>query len=175
MSRRVLWATLALSLLVTLALYAVRLAPLESVLTARGHGIVALELAGTGPRFTAVVQDWGMEGVAAARAQTRWDFLWIPAYATALWAALQLAARSATGRLRRTGVRLATLVPVAAAADVVENVALLTALRGSFVHVLAPLATLAALVKFAILLAGLAVIVGALVRVSARGAGSPRG
>ena len=59
MSRRVLWATLALSLLVTLALYAVRLAPLESVLTARGHGIVALELAGTGPRFTAVVQDWG--------------------------------------------------------------------------------------------------------------------
>ena len=125
MSRRVLWATLALSLLVTLALYAVRLAPLESVLTARGHGIVALELAGTGPRFTAVVQDWGMEGVAAARAPTRRD--------------------------------------------------LLTALRGSFVHVLAPLATLAALVKFAILLAGLAVIVGALVRVSARGAGSPRG
>ena len=66
-------ATLALSLLVTVALYAVRLAPLESVLTARGHGIVALELAGTGPRFTAVMNDWGVEGVAAARAQTPAD------------------------------------------------------------------------------------------------------
>lgn len=163
MTSRRLWTLWSIALTATIAILLARLAPLEAVLAARGHGIVDLELAWTAQQFTEITTAWGAEGVTAARTQTLWDFAWIPSYALTLWASLKLSLRSATGTLARRGAQVAALIPVAAGCDVVENIALLLGLGDGPRAILAPLASAMATVKFAILLAAIVVLLACLV------------
>lgn len=170
-----LWLAFALGLVATIAGYAVWLGPLEAVLTARGHGIVALELAFTEARFAQIVRDWGEVGRAAAIEQVWWDFVWIPAYCLTLWSALRLAGAPTSLWTRRA----AAGVLLAGACDVVENIGLLRALSASSTGVVVPVISLMATVKFALLLVAAGVLVASLLmrllarrrRVSDPGAG----
>lgn len=146
-----LWAGFGGGVVVTTLLYAVVLGPLEAILRARGHGILDLELAWTTGRFDAITSAWEREGVLAARRQTWWDFLFVPAYVVTIRSALLLAARGATRGWRRWAERAAAGIVVAGAADYGENVGLLLGLRGSLPELAAPLASTLASLKFALL------------------------
>lgn len=88
--RRAHLLALATGLVTSAVVYAVGLAPAEAVLTARGHGIVAFELARIAANVDAMVADWGAEGVSAARASLLWDLAFIPGYVLVLWGAARL-------------------------------------------------------------------------------------
>ena len=175
-SRGRLWILWAIGMVSTIAVYAVWLGPLETILRAGGHGIVDLELAWTPARFDAITSDWGARGVRAAREQVWWDFLWIPSYALTIWASLKLAGSA----------RLAVLaVPMAGACDVVENIALLRGLHDTSAGLVVPVTSLIATIKFALLAFALVVLIWAIIsrlrrrshpaKVSSRDAGSPSG
>lgn len=154
---------LIVAFLAAVAVYAVGLAPLEAVMTARGHGIVDLELAWTNSRLATILRDWGSVGLSAARRQIWWDFAFIPAYALTLWSALRLA-----GGERRWARRAAVGVAVAALCDVVENLCLLVAVGGSRSGAWVALASVMASIKFVLLLVALGVLLGLLVGVLVR-------
>lgn len=84
-------------------------------------------------------------------------------YATALSTAISMLARALPAVWRKQQLQLANLLPwAAAAADVAENVAILTMLvtYPSFLAVLAPFAAAATCAKWALLLASVAVVAG---------------
>jgi hypothetical protein len=87
-----------------------------------GHGIVALELARGPQRARAIVDDWGAEGVAAARRSIRLDWAFVPSYVL-LGASLGLALDAPVA---------AGAVVVAGGCDVVENLAMLRVLDGRY-------------------------------------------
>lgn len=101
---------------------------------ARGHTIVALELAGTTERVDAVLAAWGDDGRRAATTQTWMDMGWLTLYATSLAAGTAAAADLARRHEWRRAALVADLAGwaavVGAACDAVENAAMLAELRG---------------------------------------------
>lgn len=165
MSRAGRWIALTVGLVSTVVVYAGWLAPLEAVLQARGHGIVALELAWTPDSFARIVSDWGREGVEAARQQIWRDHAFIPSYVLTFWAALTLAAPGARPVIARWAIRMAWVMPIAGLLDVIENVSLLRALDGAATSVTVSLASVCATMKFAVIvIAALALLTAQLRR-----------
>jgi hypothetical protein len=118
MGRRRILLLSALGFLATLAALAVLNARMTST---GGPGIVGLEFAGTRHRALEIMREWGRDGVTAARWANVVDYGFIAAYAVLL----SVAARGAgAGRL------VLALPLVAAAADAVQNGALLLLLGG---------------------------------------------
>jgi hypothetical protein len=96
--------------------------------------IVGLEVAGTVPRARRMLHTWGESGIAAARANIAWDFLFIPGY-TMVGAGLALAtlpsvahAFGASAAPFGLGVAAIAVPVIAAMADVGENVLMLVTL-----------------------------------------------
>ncbi len=143
--------------------------PLRS--PAAPQGIVSFELAGSLSRATAIVQSWDRRAMAYAGFSLGLDYLFMLAYATAFMLSCRWAAEQwqATG-WRRLGMTLATLMPVAALADVIENISLWRTLQ----HLTEPwphLARVMAVSKFSLLALGLLyVLVSLFMRVLRRSA-----
>jgi hypothetical protein len=167
--RRAHLLALATGLVTSAVVYAVGLAPAEAVLTARGHGIVAFELARIAANVDAMVADWGAEGVSAARASLLWDLAFIPGYVLVLWGAARLL-DTAPAR------RAATWALVAGVLDLVEDLALFRALDHPDDRAwAAPLAWVSAVLKFALLAGALvALFVGLVNRRRGRRSGTGR-
>ncbi|HEU5150677.1 MAG TPA: hypothetical protein VFU19_09280 [Iamia sp.] len=121
---------------------------------AGGHDIVPFELAGDAATVDRIVEDWGDEGVRAARLQTRLDMAYLVSYgvATSAGCALVADAARAAGRpgLARLGDLLGWGTVVAAGCDAVENASLLAELDGARGR-LPALARRCALVKFGLI------------------------
>lgn len=118
---------------------------------AGGPGIVGFELAGSEERADDIRTEWGEEGRDSARLSLWIDFLYLAGYG-AFWALAAAAIRDRTsGRLARA-LRLAIVTaPLAAACDVVENVALLLVLGGHGGAIGPPVAAAFAVAKFALI------------------------
>jgi hypothetical protein len=123
-----------------------------------GHGIVALEFAGSERRARALMRAWGRDGRRGARRLQWLDFAYLATYAPFL----RLATLAAGERLARRGRHsLAGLAPqlaqaqlAAGALDAVENAALLSMLADARGDGLPRLAFGCAAAKFALLAAG---------------------
>lgn len=143
---------------------------------ARGHDIVPLELAGTAERVDEIVDDWGPEGVRAARLQTGLDMGYLVTYAVAIGAGCaHVAARARSPRVRRAGTWLGWGTVAAAGCDAVENASMLAELSGRRGR-LPAVARRCALVKFGLVLPALAYALGGLALTrGARGGADGRG
>ena len=125
-------------------------------------GIVSLELARTPERAGRIVREWTPEQQATARRSLRLDFTYLVVYALALSLACAALADAVQGRrasLGRAAAALSWGSLIAGALDVVENLALFTVLRGGGSVTAPAIAFFAASLKFALLVAALAVLV----------------
>lgn len=170
--RRALWL-LALG---SLVLFAVLAAIDQRMWDEGGPGIVGFELARTAHHARDILDEWGPDGRAAARASLWVDFAYLAAYG-AFWALAVAALRDAAGRrgwgrLARAG-RLAVFAPLGAAAfDALEDVNLLLAVGRHGLSVAAPLAASFAVLKFVLL--GVTIAYAAVVLVRLAFARRPR-
>jgi hypothetical protein len=124
--------------------------PLQT--TAAPNGIVSFELAGDMAAASAILASWGDEGRVYAALSLGLDYLFLFAYATAIGLACILIGRALEHRraVRLLAVLFAWAILGAAALDAVENFALIELLLGAQEGHWAPLASTAALLKFAI-------------------------
>lgn len=125
------------------------------------QGIVSFELAGDLRRAEQVISAWGEAGRVAAGVSLGLDFLFLFAYPASIGVACSLVARAFAARVRPLSVGgevLAWALPVAGVLDAIENYALIRLLLGARHPVLPPLAYWCAVVKFAIVAAGLAFV-----------------
>lgn len=118
-----------------------------------GPGIIPFELAGSAAQAEDIMTRWGSDGQRAARLSLWLDFGYMATYGT-FTALLVDRAR----RRRGHPAALPATVIVAVAADAVEGVSLLQALKRTRVAVHARRAQIAALIKFAVLLGALGYI-----------------
>jgi hypothetical protein len=125
------------------------------------QGIISFELAGSVDKARKIIAAWEAARMAdRAFFSLKLDFAWIPCYSTTLsiacaWAFEQIASRG-WDALARCGIPLAWAQWLAGALDVVENVALLIVLKGRVTWFSTRSAQLAAILKFALGLVGLA-------------------
>ena len=115
------------------------------------YDIIAFELARTPAQATLILDDWGVQGVAAARTQTRADFLFILCYVSSLSAAcIWVVRRFASSRafLLDIGRWFAWGMLLAGGCDVIENTALLHVLDGAVAALYTQTAFWCATVKF---------------------------
>jgi hypothetical protein len=137
---RSLWILAALALLSGAAM-------LPAMITMADHGasLIAFENAGTVARSEEILAEWGGPGKAAAWWQLALDVPFLIGYglfaAGACAAVAGRAGRVGKPRLRRAATALAWCGPVAAAADLTQNVSLALILTG---HVAQPWSRIAA-------------------------------
>lgn len=121
-------------------------------------GIVSFEFAGDQATASAILASWGREAQLHAALSLGLDYLFLLAYAAAIWGAcLWLAARIAPQRplLASVGRWLGWAQWLAAALDAVENYALIRILLGADGALWPTLAWWCAAIKFSLVAAGL--------------------
>lgn len=121
----------------------------------RGHDIIPLEVAGDAATVDRIVEDWGPEGVRAARIQTSLDMVFPAFYAVTTAAGCATVAAAARGDGHGATARLGAVLGwgsfAAAGFDLVENVSMLAELSGAR-GPLPRLARRCALAKFSLIL-----------------------
>ncbi len=121
-------------------------------------GIVDYEFAKTAAQAARIQSAWGPTGIAAARAQTLFDFAYLAVYGPLLSIVTGLAvwvwARRST-LFGWIGVILSWGGLLASALDAIENGAMLSQFSGTITETLTQIAYYCAGVKFAIILAGM--------------------
>jgi hypothetical protein len=130
------------------------------------QGIVSFELAGSGAAAAAILDSWSPGVRELAMLNLGLDYLYLVAYP----ALLSLACFGVAGRLRersaglaRIGIALSWAVLAAGVLDAIENAALIRIVASGPSDALARAAWLAAVPKFALVLAGLAYALGGFV------------
>jgi hypothetical protein len=127
--RRSLWFLAAL----TLASGAAML-PAMGTMSDHGASVIAFEFAGSVGRSQEILTDWGSAGKAAAWWQLALDTPFLIGYGFLLAGACAVVARRAEGvglfGLQRTATRIAWLGPLAAGADLLQNISLGLILAG---------------------------------------------
>ncbi len=126
------------------------------------QGIVSFELAGNLARAEEILDAWGEPGRLAAALSLGLDFLFLFAYPIAIGLACSLISRALQSRMRPlsvVGEALAWALPAAGVLDGVENWALIRLLFGASQPALPSVAYGCAVVKFVIVLAGLAFVI----------------
>lgn len=120
-------------------------------------GIVSFELCWTQDKADRILQGWRGAGVATAKSNLHWDFLFIPAYSTAIALLCGCAGTGAGASWRVVLVSLAWLQWGAAILDVIENICLLQLLKTGTANspMLPIIASICAAVKFLIVIPGL--------------------
>lgn len=123
------------------------------------NGIVSFEFAGTAGQASAIIDGWSTDARVAAGVSLGLDYLFLIAYAATIALACGMAAEALTARGSRLGpwgLRLSWAQWIAAACDMVENLALILLLRGASAPGLAETAWGCAAVKFSLVGIGLA-------------------
>ncbi len=131
--------------------------------------IIDFELAGTVTKATDIITAWTPVERIHAGFSLGFDFLYMPVYSTTIALACVWAAgvfRSGAGKT--IGVALAWGLWLAAMFDAIENLALMSNLFGSPIEPFPALATGCATLKFGLILAGLLVVIIAMVQRLAR-------
>jgi hypothetical protein len=133
-------------------------------------GIVSFELAGDLASAQRIVASWGQNGRVYAGINLGLDFLFLVCYPTAIGLGCAQVARGLARRSRWVewvGVVLAWFQIGAGLLDAVENVALIRLLVGSVSEALPLLARCCAILKFAVVAAGLLYVLGGAVVLTA--------
>jgi hypothetical protein len=140
-------------------------APLET--PAARWGILSLEMSSTSERSREIVGSWDLSARENAKSGLLLDFLFPLCYATTLTVACFWAAGMFRARGYRMTGGLSALVAwgqwPAAALDYVENIAMWMEVRGSLDQPWPRIAATCATIKFVLILAGLAILVAALI------------
>ncbi len=166
---------LSITLLVTVGLILLG-GPLQTDIAP--YGIVSFELVGNLSAAHGILQSWGETGRVYAGLNLGLDYLYIVAYSGCIGLGCVLVARSQSQQRKQfvnIGVILAWGQLVAGLLDATENYALIRILLGAETDILAVAARVCALLKFAIIGAGVAyaligLVVIAVAKVHARGA-----
>jgi hypothetical protein len=120
--------------------------PAMQTMTDHGESVIAFETAGSVERSEEILSTWGDAGERAAWWQLAIDMPFLLAYAAAAAAACAAVARRARNaempRLERVAAVMVWLGPLAAAADLAQNVSLALVLSG---HVVQPWPRISAL------------------------------
>jgi hypothetical protein len=128
--KRWLWALAAVTLLAGAAML-----PAMRTMTDHGASLFEFEKAGTAARSQEIVSEWGAAGKGAVWWQLAFDLPFLLGYGLFLAGACTAVARRAhetgRGRLQRAAIAFAWLGPIAAAADLAQNVSLAFILTGS--------------------------------------------
>lgn len=132
-------------------------APLKT--DAAPNGIVSFELARTTEAAQAIRDSWDTNARLFAAFGLGLDYLFMPAYALALSLGLLLSASNRSGWYSQLAAWMGWGALAAALFDAVENYALWKELTGSVFSPYPEIAALCASVKFALLLAGLLVVI----------------
>lgn len=120
-------------------------------------GIVSFELCWTDGKANRILEEWEGERTATAVSDLYWDFLFIPAYSTAIAFLCGYAATDVGASWRVVLIWLAWLQCVALVLDTIENICLLQLLKAG-AATSSPLpfvASACATMKFLIVLSGL--------------------
>lgn len=149
-TQRILHHRLATAVLAFLAYTWVMLVLERRMRRTGGPGIIAFELAGSASRADGIMTRWGGDGQRAARLSLWLDFGYMATYGVLV---ALLVDRARRRRGHPAGLPAAVLIAVAG--DAAEGVSLLRVLRGTRIGVHARRAQVAALIKFAVLLAAL--------------------
>jgi hypothetical protein len=128
--KRRLWALAGVTLLAGAAML-----PAMRTMTDHGASLFEFEKAGTAARSQEIVSEWGAAGMNAAWWQLALDLPFLLGYGLFLAGACTAGAQRAhvwrLGRLERAAIALAWFGPLAAAADLAQNVSLAFILTGS--------------------------------------------
>lgn len=123
------------------------------------YGVLTPEAPGSSANAQRIIDWLSVEGIAAARRQTRLDSVFLVLYALALSLACTLIAEASVGPLRAIGVMVAWVALAAVALDAIENLAMLRMLSSATAAPWPQLSTACASLKFTIALGALAYIV----------------
>lgn len=129
------------------------------------YGILDFEFAWVPEQVLIIFASWGPSGMAAETLAIYWDFLYIVGYGSFIFGAILLVTRRLEGRLQKIGLWM-TLAPILAGIfDIIENINLLVMLDAAptFSSFVPFLASLMALIKFSVLILGIAFFFVALV------------
>ncbi len=127
------------------------------------YDVVAFELAHTPQRAALILSTWGEDGIAAAKKNTRLDYLFLLSYSNLIaLGVVALYSNRSSGAWVLLGRCLAWGQWMAALLDALENTALLRVLDGHAVSPWPELAFYCASVKFALVLAALFYLLAAL-------------
>jgi hypothetical protein len=127
--KRWLWALAAMALL-----FGAAMLPAMRMMAHRGASLIAFESAGSVSRCRQILGEWGGPGEAAAWWQLALDIPFLIAYGLFLAGACTAVARRAREagrpRLERAAAAIAWLGPLAASADLLQNISLALVLGG---------------------------------------------
>ncbi|MHA2429936.1 MAG: hypothetical protein ACXACC_02770 [Promethearchaeota archaeon] len=129
------------------------------------YGVLDFEFAWVPEQVLIIFASWGPSGMAAEALVTYWDFLYIVGYGSFIFGAILLVTRRLEGKLQKIGLWM-TLTPIVAGIfDIIENINLLVMLdtAPTFSSFVPFIASLAALIKFGVLILGIAFFFVALV------------
>lgn len=129
------------------------------------YGVLDFEFAWVPEQVLIIFASWGPSGMAAETLVTYWDFLYIVGYGSFIFGAILLVTRRLEGKLQEIGLWM-TLTPILAGIfDIIENINLLVMLdtAPTFSSIVPFIASLMALIKFSVLILGIAFFFVALV------------
>ena len=129
-------------------------------------GIIAYEFAWTVDKVQLIFADWTLNSaIAAQTAGIWWDFLYILGYSLFIFGCIWLVARMNSEKIQNIGLALSLTPFVAGISDAVENTFLLIMLKnpGSIQDFYPRVATIAAGIKFGLLIIGILYFLVALV------------
>jgi hypothetical protein len=116
-------------------------------------GIINLEVAWSSERAREIVKAWKNNGVVGkAVQQTQLDFVFLLIYPAALSLACGMTAGGGEGFMAAAGMAMSWIVLLCAPFDALENVMLLSMLKGTFEPNIARLTAISASLKFLIIL-----------------------
>ena len=129
------------------------------------YGILDFEFAWVPEQVLTIFAAWGAFGMAAEALGIYWDFLYIVGYGSFIFGAILLVIRRLEGKFQKIGLWM-TLTPILAGIfDIIENINLLVMLdtAPTFSSFVPFIASLTALIKFGVLILGIAFFFVALV------------
>ncbi|MHA1468491.1 MAG: hypothetical protein ACTSP6_10515 [Promethearchaeota archaeon] len=124
--------------------------------TAYYYGILDFEFAWTKDQILIIFTEWAGVGMDLQTNGVYWDFLYIIGYTVPLFALILLFTRKLSGRIVDIGLYMSLVPFIAGIFDIVENINLLIMLNDTpdFASFVPLIASVSALIKFGLLLAG---------------------
>ncbi|MHA1458351.1 MAG: hypothetical protein ACTSQR_01675 [Promethearchaeota archaeon] len=144
----------AIGIIILLAINMLVFEPLAQ--TAYYYGILDFEFAWTKDQILIIFTEWAGVGMDLQTNGVYWDFLYIIGYTVPLFALILLFTRKLSGRIVDIGLYMSLVPFIAGIFDIVENINLLIMLNDSpdFASFVPLIASVSALIKFGLLLAG---------------------
>ncbi len=130
-------------------------APLSSLVST--YNVLDFELAWTPEKIFIIFASWGALGMEAQALGVYWDFLYIIGYGFFIFGCILLVSRILNGRLQKLGLFMCMTPLIAGIFDLIENINLLIMLQNptSFGSIVPFLASISAVIKFALLFVGI--------------------